>query len=85
MEMSQYGFRVDFMRETRFPIPCRWAIATNKRGGIWSAPVPAPFLEKRFKLYAFASDFNFSRCSFKIALRLNLILLPSSASTFTRI
>ena len=37
------------------------------------------------QLFAADSFASFSRCSFRIALRLSLILLPSSASTFTRI
>ena len=54
----------------------------GREPGLHQSP---PYPQKRSELYAFASVFNFSRCSFKIALRLNLILLPSSASTFTRI
>jgi hypothetical protein len=35
--------------------------------------------------YSPPPTFSFSRCSLRIALRLSLILLPSSARTFTRI
>src|ERR1700733_3914095 len=37
------------------------------------------------QLFATSSFLSFSRCSFRIAFRLSLILLPSSARTFTRI
>ncbi len=73
-----------FARENKKAVTLREATANS--GGLFTC-----FTRRNVRVFRAsysllsAEVFNFSRCSFKIALRLNFILFPSSANTFTKI